>query len=380
MSSEASGQDSAALAIDLERLLAPISSERPAGEWLRDEGTYDAVRQARREDDASLPQGVWQTPLKQADWNVVATLCSEALETRSKDLQLAVWLLEAWQRLVGFSGVAPGLGLLSRLCDRFWDHLYPPLEADDAEYRLAPIEWLNEKLPLELKRIPVTHPETDAEGACSWADWELALHLSKLSPEQLKSSADRGIVTREKFLAGVTLTPTTFYLRLAEELDRAIAALAELAGLLRERSGKEAPSLAKYEDVLVAVQRFVGNLLGERMERAGVELRSEARPAAAAAVPDLAQDGDDAFLARPITSRAEAYRRLQEAADYLLRTEPHSPTPYLVQRAVSWGGMTLGELLWELLQDQADLKTVYALLGIRATEGPSWNIEGGTDA
>ncbi len=371
MSFESSGQNSAALTIDPERLLAPISPERPAGEWLRDEGTYDAVRQARREDDASLPQGVWQTTLKQADWNVVATLCGEALERRSKDLQLAVWLLEAWQHLVGFSGVAPGLVLIRRLCEGFWDHLYPPLEAEDAEYRLAPIAWLNEKLPLELKRIPVTRPETDDEGACSWADWEMALYLSKRPAEQLKSAAERGKVTREKFLASAALTPTTFYLPLAEELDRAITALAELADLLRERGGKAAPSLAKYQEVLVTIQRFVGNLLGERMEGTAAEDRPEEPPADAAAVANPAQDLDAAVVGKPITNRAEAYRRLREAADYLLRTEPHSPTSYLVQRAVSWGGMPLGELLHELIRDQADLKTVYALLGIRATEDPS---------
>jgi len=67
---------------------------------------------------------------------------------------------------------------------------------------------------------------------------------------------------------------------------------------------------------------------------------------------------------RPIRSRAEAYRRLSEAADYLLRTEPHSPTPYLVKRAVSWGGMTLTELLQEIVRDNTDLLEIYALLGV----------------
>ncbi|MCB1033146.1 MAG: type VI secretion system protein TssA, partial [Acidobacteria bacterium] len=65
-----------------------------------------------------------------------------------------------------------------------------------------------------------------------------------------------------------------------------------------------------------------------------------------------------------IRSRAEAYRRLSEAADYLARTEPHSPTPYLVRRAVSWGSMTVTELLKELLADKSDLTTVFKLLGI----------------
>jgi type VI secretion system protein ImpA len=64
-------------------------------------------------------------------------------------------------------------------------------------------------------------------------------------------------------------------------------------------------------------------------------------------------------------SRDEAYRRLGEIADYLLRTEPHSPVPYLVKRAVAWGGMPLAELLQELLDSESDLKQIYRLLGTR---------------
>jgi type VI secretion system protein ImpA len=56
---------------------------------------------------------------------------------------------------------------------------------------------------------------------------------------------------------------------------------------------------------------------------------------------------------------------LAEAAEYLGRTEPHSPVPYLVRRAVGWGNFTLAELLQELLADKADLRTINKLLGIK---------------
>ena len=66
----------------------------------------------------------------------------------------------------------------------------------------------------------------------------------------------------------------------------------------------------------------------------------------------------------PVQSREEAYRLLSLAADYLLRTEPHSPTPYLVQRAVGWGRMPLAELLEEYSQDGNDLRMLRLLLGL----------------
>ena len=69
-----------------------------------------------------------------------------------------------------------------------------------------------------------------------------------------------------------------------------------------------------------------------------------------------------------IASRVDAYARLREAADYLMRTEPHSPVPYLVRRAISWGNMSLAEVLEQLLQKNADLATIYTLLGIKQPE------------
>jgi type VI secretion system protein ImpA len=82
----------------------------PAGRDLRYEGLYDRVREARREDDASLPQGIWKAPLKRADWAEVSTLCEQALTHESKDLQLAAWLLEAWLAVHGFRGLSWGCG------------------------------------------------------------------------------------------------------------------------------------------------------------------------------------------------------------------------------------------------------------------------------
>ena len=73
---------------------------------------------------------------------------------------------------------------------------------------------------------------------------------------------------------------------------------------------------------------------------------------------------DYQFANGPVRSRAQAYQMLAEAADYLMKTEPHSPTPYLVRRAVAWGGMTLGELLQQILRNPGELGEMYRLLGL----------------
>ena len=65
-----------------------------------------------------------------------------------------------------------------------------------------------------------------------------------------------------------------------------------------------------------------------------------------------------------VTSREQAYFLLNVAADFLLATEPHSPTPYVLKRAVAWGHMSLAELYQEILSDEKDLAGLRQLLGV----------------
>ena len=78
--------------------------------------------------------------------------------------------------------------------------------------------------------------------------------------------------------------------------------------------------------------------------------------------------GSGTSTSGPIQSRADAYYRLAEAAEYLIRTEPHSPVPYLVKRAVQWGNMPLAQLLTEFIGNPEDLVTIQRLLGMRGRE------------
>jgi type VI secretion system ImpA family protein len=348
--------------IDLEELLSPISAERPAGEFLRYEDTYDRIKEARREDDPNLPQGIWQTELKKADWKAVNNICLEAITTRSKDLQLAAWLLEAWSHLHGFSGVKEGLKLIIDLCEEFWDTIYPKLDGTNVESRLAPIRWINEKLSIKLKQIPITQPQTGDTASYCWTDWENALHLENLAKNDvniLKAAEAEGKVTLAKFHESVMLSPKSFYVTLSQELIDVINATNELESFLDEKCGDNAPGLLQFKGALLEIQRMINNILKERQEEGD----------ASVSVPEEYQDlqvgAQDILEVDSIRSRAEAYQILSEVADFLMRVEPHSPVPYLVKRAVSWGSMPLAELLQELVQNQSDLQALYALLGMK---------------
>lgn len=357
----------AAFAMDVDGLLRPVAVDQPAGVDLRYEGTYDAIREARRADDPTLPQGVWVTDLKRANWRDVARLCTSALTEKSKDLQIAAWLIEALVQDKGFAGAREGLRLVRALCEAFWDDLHPVVGADgDVESRLAPMVWLNERLPQLLRQLPLTQPETGDDRPFTWDDWENTARLEALGQRD-RAARDRaeasGKPSRAKFLTAVTLTPTAYYRDMIAVARDCLTILAELGALLDEKCGAEAPSFAAIRSILDDIQSLAADTY---RDKGGVET---APGDADLAVLDMTAPAAAGMPLAAIRTRDEAYRLLSMAAEYLMKTEPHSPSPYLVKRAVSWGSMSLDELLRELVANEHDLGQLFSLLGMAKMPG-----------
>lgn len=143
--------------LNLERLLQAIRPDQPCGEDLAFSPDMDAIAQARVQDDPALDQGVWVTVLKQADWPLVVRRCGELIETRSKDLRLAVWLAEALAITHGARGLGDGYALLAALCEQYWDGLYPLAEQGDCEQRSGNLHWLMTRTPALLQQWQQHH-------------------------------------------------------------------------------------------------------------------------------------------------------------------------------------------------------------------------------
>ncbi|WNG56332.1 type VI secretion system protein TssA [Archangium gephyra] len=358
---------------DLEPLLRPISPDAPSGRSLRYEPLYDQLREARREDDPTLPQGVWQTALKRANWAQVAELCQRALAHESKDLQLAAWLTEAWGIQQGFPGVERGLRLTTALVERFWDSLWPAIEDDDVEARLAPLAWLDDKLPLVLGKVPLVKRQAPGGVSHDFADWQQLLHQEKhqgsgqekSDPEDATNAqgAGNGPVNRETFLASAALMPASALDTLARGVEAALTAGSSLEQALDSRLGRTSATLRRTHSILGDIQTLLTTLRAHSpREEPGAG--TEAPPDKT--VPDT--PSGTGRLPHAIRSREEAYQVLALASDYLRRTEPHSPVAYLVQRAVSWGRMPLDQLLRELVPNDSGLQSIQSLLGMKQAE------------
>src|SRR2546430_965566 len=135
-------------------LLQPLPGPNAGGANLGYDPLYAKLKEARREDDAA-PQGEWTRPRKMADWPQVMKLASDALATKSKDLQIAAWLTEALAHQDGVAGLNAGLDLLRGLVERHWDHLYPELEDGDTGLRAAPLDWVGRYLHPAIRSVPL---------------------------------------------------------------------------------------------------------------------------------------------------------------------------------------------------------------------------------
>ena len=143
-----------------EGLLNPIPGDNPSGKTLRYDPVYDKIREARREEDV-LPQGDWSREVKKADFPLVIKMATEALSTKSKDLQLAAWLTEAIMFRDHIAGLREGLDFLRGLMETFWDTLYPEIDDGDLEFRAGPIAWVGSKLDGGVRRLPLTKNKLD---------------------------------------------------------------------------------------------------------------------------------------------------------------------------------------------------------------------------
>ena len=354
--------------IDWEQLSAPISDDQPAGEYLRYEGTYDRIREARREDDATLTQGIYKTERKKADWKEVERICTEALANRTKDIQICAWLTEAWMRLDGFAGCRDGLRLLISLLEKYWPDLHPQMKEGDPENRVGTFVWLNEKLSMQLKLILITAPQSSDLHPYSFADWEMAGHLEQL-PERNQNAARASDtdapVNLTHFHASVMQTTTQSYLKLFDEMNATGEACLSLDALLEEKMEGQSPGLQRFIETLSGIQSLVADILHARPAEPELSNTEQERHLAAA----IHEPGSEIWSTHPIRSRAEAYWRLSEAAEYLLRTEPHSPTPYLVQRAVEWGSMSLFDLFQQIIRNEGEMQEINKLLRLTNKDG-----------
>jgi len=219
--------------LDVEALLAPIRTEQPAGADLRYESVYDEIKTARRAaDDKRQGRSAYSDADDQlsaderasaahAYWREVRDLVVDVLKTESKDVQLAVWLLEAEAYLRGFPGAGSGFQLIGRLLDTYWDTIYPAIQDDDEPlaFRVGALEWISEKLPDILKGLPLS----PAPRKYGLADYDLAEKATDATKKAELAASGRP--TLQQFTQAMTAASGPHLEALESQLNDCLAQL-----------------------------------------------------------------------------------------------------------------------------------------------------------
>jgi len=263
--------------IDLKALLAPIPGDNPAGEDLRYTQTYEEIKEARRADD-QLNLGDWQRELKKADWDKVITAAVDALTVKTKDLLIAAWLTEALVRTEGFEGLAIGFNLVCGLLNDYWDHLYPEIEDGDMDFRVAPIEFMNEKLWVCIKEVPLT--DAIATPGYSWFRWQESREVGyetdtrnrygDVDENKKKAREEKiseGKLTAEEFDSAVNQSSRAYFEPFFTSLTSCIEAFNRLDAIVDEKFGSAAPRLADLRESLEVCERLAAKILKEKREK-----------------------------------------------------------------------------------------------------------------
>ena len=340
-------------------LLKPISDANPGGDNLRYAPIFDKIKEARRQDD-DAPQGEWQHELKVADYPLVIKLASEAIATKSKDVQVAAWLTEALLNAQGYAGLADGLNLIRGIVENFWEGAWPELDDGDSEMRAAPIDWVGQYLAIPAKRVPLINGghnylkylEAKAVGS------EPGYDAPEPKKEAYAAAIAEGRMPLELFEKALGGTPKDKLDATVEGIDACLQAMDDSQPLFEEKFGDYAPSYGKLRESLEEIRRIVRGWAQKKGETEAA-IAPPPEPAAVAEQPADEGWGDwgsDETKETPVQAapapvakgprrvtsvepadKDDAGARVAAAAAFWRREDPYSPAPYLMLRGMRWG-------------------------------------------
>jgi type VI secretion system protein ImpA len=235
-----------------ERILIRISPEKPCGEDLRGMKDWVEIRKSKPNPNDVADKRDWQpaNPVK-TDWSTYKELIEEALCTRTKDLELGVFLVDACVRLYGFAGVRDGVWAVRELLVEFADKgLYPLPEGDNPEARYGKLDWMNEKLADALREIPITMRPGGA------TNYSLNYRDEALRP--------RGMITAAEFEAAAAAGTVDQYEKLSAEIKEARSEFDQFEQVANSLAGPDMLSFVSVKQALQDCQLAINSILRKK--------------------------------------------------------------------------------------------------------------------
>ncbi|WP_424813029.1 type VI secretion system protein TssA [Roseococcus sp. YIM B11640] len=363
--------------VDVGALVAAVG-ENGAGEDLRQDYSAtsiyqrlrDARAEARAEERARDSQGDSEGPPVEG-WRQVRRLAVEALSDRSKDFEIAAWLVEALVRQEGLSGLAAGSRTLAGLLENHWDAGFPQLEDEGLEDRAAPLGGLaggdSDGTIMQPLRRTALFRRPSGETV-SLYQYEASSDTAGLADETRKEQRyGQGVIPLETLETEAKFDRASLQ-QVAAAALAARSAWQEFQDQLDARFGMDSPPTRRVAEVLdrmAQVATLLGGAPASAEDAAVPGVAETTGMAPAAGVAPAAGAAGIAIPANAIATREQALKTLENLAEFFQKTEPHSFLAYTLSDAARRGRMPLPELLAEVLQDETARTAMLTALGIR---------------
>lgn len=356
-----------------DKLLTPLSTNNGVGDWLRYDPVYIKIRDARREENDGMHRESWEGELKHANWQEVERLCADTLQTKTKDLQLITWLLEARLHLHGVANFSQDSALLLTFIKIFWKDLHPQKTEDpDQEFRTNILESFlrsaGEIILLEpLKELSPIFSQPPNLAKCYEADnLEKTAKRGGAAADTYQKSLTNGLITIDRIrnaLSEVTKEKGTAKVSL---LDACIQNLKNIDIFVNEEIGNEGP---RFDGLINHLEELRG-LYSLCKKVPDEKINNETISSTTLALLDeekTESNKEDDPKKQTIDDRAGVYQAIRQLGEFLLTLEPHSPSPALLKLIGGWENKTLSQILAELKATQPETRSLLELLA-RATQ------------
>ncbi len=366
-----------------EDILAPINEQDPCGVSIVNEASYIKLRDLHQPNEAAFR--AWLEPRSSGDppkqlsrdiWmpREPAKLIKETGEIfvkKSKELELAVWMVESLVWTEGFPGLLAGLEFLISLLETFWDTLHPQPDPDypgDFGMRFRHIEWVGNYVEMTKGSSPILAlgfvPLT--KDGLNYIQYKESREIAREADAKGKhleartEAIQEGKTPPEVFDASFEATPKPFYKAALASLQGAIEAAQRLEELCNAKFTDDQPSFSKLKSTLEQMENAVRILLIEKLKADPDPVEMVPSPEMGGAAPDgsvqgggvgtysgpsmidqMLEEAGDLPGLEP-ASRQEAILRIVAATRYLRRLDPSQPAAYLVLRGLRWGELRSG--------------------------------------
>jgi type VI secretion system protein ImpA len=354
-------------------MLLPFGGDAPAGVDLRldamPQSLYYRLRDARaaaRAEERAADNDPAAGSAFSSHWGTVLELAAEALQSHSKDVEIAAWLAESLTRLQGLAGLADGAALIAGLIDSFWDKgLFPAQDPDDPDGRLIAITGLSgqdrDGSLLQPLRKTVLFELDDGTPITLW-EYERAREVAALAATgQAAQRAAASVPSFDIIEAAAQRNGRASLSTLGRDAAAALAswrAVEDIAG--RVTTGEATPSTGRVTALLETLRKTAARYVPiSESPPAEPSDRIEAGPTVDAESPAPSD------AVSKTASREAMLEQILQIAQIFRRNEPTSPLSYTLEEAVRRARLPWPELLREVLPEHPQRSSVLVGLGIR---------------